>query len=36
MPYGQLAIEDLDLAKLKEFIAKYYSYHLQTTLKNLQ
>jgi DNA repair protein RecO (recombination protein O) len=36
MPYGQLAIEDLNLTKLKEFIAKYYSYHLQTTLKNLQ
>ena len=36
MPYDQLANETMDLTKIKEFILKYYSYHLQTTLKNLQ
>ncbi|MDY0074613.1 MAG: DNA repair protein RecO [Acholeplasmataceae bacterium] len=37
MPYSSLdqsLNEHLD--KIKEFILKYYSYHLQTTLKNLQ
>jgi DNA repair protein RecO (recombination protein O) len=36
-PYQEL--EDLDLEtrlKMKHFILKYYRYHLQTTLKNLQ
>lgn len=29
-------LEDYDIAPLKIFILKYYQYHLQTTLKNLQ
>lgn len=37
MPYEALDVESFDnLAKIKEFILKYYSFHLQTTLKNLQ
>lgn len=37
MPYHLLDQEPFeDLTKIKEFILKYYSFHLQTTLKNLQ
>ncbi|HAX02858.1 MAG: DNA repair protein RecO [Tenericutes bacterium GWC2_34_14] len=36
MPYDQLDLEILDLNQIKEYTSKYYSYHLQTTLKNLQ
>jgi DNA repair protein RecO (recombination protein O) len=37
MPYDLLDQEPFeDLTKIKEFILKYYSFHLQTTLKNLQ
>jgi len=37
MPYQELADLDLlDLAPIQNFILKYYQFHLQTTLKNLQ
>lgn len=37
MPYDVLQHESFDdLSKIKDFILKYYSFHLQTTLKNLQ
>lgn len=37
MPYNELEDQDaLVLNKIKEFILKYYQFHLQTTLKNLQ
>ena len=37
MPYQALQeLEDVSLDKIKMFVFKYYDYHLQTTLKNLQ
>jgi DNA repair protein RecO (recombination protein O) len=37
VPYMELEdIPNEQLTKIKEFILKYYQYHLQTTLKNLQ
>jgi DNA repair protein RecO (recombination protein O) len=37
MPYHLLEkIDDEALSRIKEFILKYYQFHLQTTLKNLQ
>ena len=37
MPYTELESLDQEiLSKIKEFILKYYQFHLQTTLKNLQ
>ena len=37
MPYAMLhELKDLPLDKIKTFVFKYYDFHLQTTLKNLQ
>lgn len=37
IPYHDLERYELEtMAKINEFILKYYQYHLQTTLKNLQ
>ncbi|MDX9691083.1 MAG: DNA repair protein RecO [Acholeplasmataceae bacterium] len=37
MPYLSLEpVSEEHIPKIKEFILKYYQYHLQTTLKNLQ
>ena len=37
LPYQEIdAISDEIMTKIKSFILKYYQYHLQTTLKNLQ
>lgn len=37
IPYHELSEQNYnDLTKVKEFIFKYYQYHLQLTLKNLQ
>ncbi|MFH1692934.1 MAG: DNA repair protein RecO [Bacillota bacterium] len=37
VPYGDLEPYELETqTKIKEFVLKYYQYHLQTTLKNLQ
>ncbi|MDO9629877.1 MAG: DNA repair protein RecO [Acholeplasmataceae bacterium] len=37
MPYTDLEALDIEiLSKIKAFILKYYQFHLQTTLKNLQ
>ena len=37
LPYNEHDIYEIDIIKeIKEFIQKYYQYHLQTTLKNLK
>ncbi|MCF7930424.1 MAG: DNA repair protein RecO [Acholeplasmataceae bacterium] len=37
IPYQDLEAYEIEtIAKIKEFILKYYQYHLQSTLKNLQ
>lgn len=37
LPYNELGIYEIDTIKeIKQFIQKYYQYHLQTTLKNLK
>lgn len=37
IPYQDLEVYELEtIAKIKDFILKYYQYHLQSTLKNLQ
>ncbi len=37
IPYQELELYEVEtIQKIKEFILKYYQYHLQTTLKNLK